>query len=140
MSGQRRTGVASLAEAMSELQIIEAALQQASRRRRWARALRGLWRGLLVGAVLLLVAIGVWHLLPVPSWIVTAAALAPFGDAAGSASALLGTTQFLVGAAAGGLVGLLHNGSAIPMSAVVATTLIGSFVALRAIAEKPSPL
>ena len=61
-----------MAEAMSELQIIEAALQQASRRRRWARALRGLWRGLLVGAVLLLVAIGVWHLLPVPSWTVTA--------------------------------------------------------------------
>ena len=70
-----------MAEAMSELQIIEAALQQASRRRRWARALRGLWRGLLVGAVLLLVAIGVWHLLPVPSWTVTAAALAPFACA-----------------------------------------------------------
>jgi uncharacterized protein with von Willebrand factor type A (vWA) domain len=66
---------------MSELQIIEAALQQASRRRRWARALRGLWRGLLVGAVLLLVAIGVWHLLPVPAWTVTAAALAPFACA-----------------------------------------------------------
>jgi uncharacterized protein with von Willebrand factor type A (vWA) domain len=66
---------------MSELQIIEAALQQASRRRRWARALRGLWRGLLVGAVFLLVVIGVWHLLPVPAWTVTAAALAPFGCA-----------------------------------------------------------
>ena len=45
MTGQRRAGAASLAEAMSELQIIESALQQAARRRRWARALRGLWRG-----------------------------------------------------------------------------------------------
>jgi uncharacterized protein with von Willebrand factor type A (vWA) domain len=66
-----------LAEAMSELQIIEAALQGASRRRRWARALRGLWRGLLVGAVLALVVIGVWHLLPMPFWTLTVAALAP---------------------------------------------------------------
>ncbi len=62
---------------MSELQIIEAALQQASRRRRWARALRGLWRGLLVGAILSLLVIGVWHLLPLPFWTLTAAALAP---------------------------------------------------------------
>ena len=67
-----------MAEAMSELQVIEAALQQAARRRRWARALRGLWRGLLVGAVLSLVVIGVWHLLPLPFWTVAAAALVPF--------------------------------------------------------------
>ena len=63
---------------MSELQIIEAALQEAARRRRWARALRGLWRGLLVGAVLSLLVIGAWHLLPLPLWTLTAAALAPF--------------------------------------------------------------
>jgi predicted nucleic acid-binding Zn-ribbon protein len=63
---------------MSELQIIEAALQEAARRRRWARALRGLWYGLLVGAVLSLVVIGVWHLLPLPLWALTAAALVPF--------------------------------------------------------------
>src|ERR1035437_10019893 len=62
---------------MSELQIIESALQQAGRRRRWARALRGLWWGLLVGAVLSLVVIGAWHLLPLPFWTLTTAALAP---------------------------------------------------------------
>src|SRR5664279_4721520 len=62
---------------MSELQIIEAALKEASRRRRWARALRGLWWGVLVGAVLALVVIGVWHLLPLPFWTLTVAALAP---------------------------------------------------------------
>ena len=63
---------------MSELQIIESALKEASRRRRWARALRGLWYGLLVGAVLSLVVIGVWHLLPLPLWTLTTAALVPF--------------------------------------------------------------
>jgi predicted nucleic acid-binding Zn-ribbon protein len=63
---------------MSELQIIESALKEASRRRRWARALRGLWYGLLVGAVLSLVVIGVWHLVPLPLWTLTAAALVPF--------------------------------------------------------------
>ena len=66
-----------MAAAMSELQIIESALEQASRRRRWARALRGLWYGLLVGAVLSLVLISVWHLVPLPLWTLTAAALVP---------------------------------------------------------------
>src|ERR1039458_3635190 len=77
-TGQRRAGAASLVEAMSELQIIESALKEASRRRRWARALRGLWYGLLVGAVLSLVVIGVWHLLPLPLWTLSVAALVPF--------------------------------------------------------------
>jgi predicted nucleic acid-binding Zn-ribbon protein len=63
---------------MSELQIIESALEQAARRRRWARALRGLWQGLLAGAVLSLLLIGVWHLLPLPLWTVTIATLVPF--------------------------------------------------------------
>jgi len=63
---------------MSELQVIESALEQAARRRRWARALRGLWHGLLVGSVVSLVAVGAWHLLPLPLWTLTVAALAPF--------------------------------------------------------------
>ncbi len=63
---------------MSELQVIESALEQAARRRRWARALRGLWYGLLVGSVVSLVAVGAWHLLPLPLWTLTVAALAPF--------------------------------------------------------------
>ncbi len=63
---------------MSELQIIESALQQAARRRRWARALRGLWYGLLVGSIFSLLAVGAWHLLPLPLWTLTLAALVPF--------------------------------------------------------------
>ena len=51
---------------------------------------------------------------------VTALALAPFEKAAGSASALLGTVQYSIGATAGAAVGLLHNGSAVPMTATMA--------------------
>ncbi len=63
---------------MSELQVIESALQQAARRRRWVRALRGLWYGLLAGAVVSLLLIAVWHLLPLPLWTLTLAAVIPF--------------------------------------------------------------
>jgi hypothetical protein len=52
--------------AMSELQIIETTLQRTARRRRLARALRGLWRGLMAGSLLWLVALGVFKLAPIP--------------------------------------------------------------------------
>jgi DHA1 family bicyclomycin/chloramphenicol resistance-like MFS transporter len=51
---------------------------------------------------------------------VTALALAPFDKAAGSASALLGTIQYTLGASAGALVGMFHNGTAVPMTATMA--------------------
>jgi hypothetical protein len=67
--------------AMSELQIIETTLQRAARRRRLARALRGLWRGLLAGSLLWLVALGVFKLAPIPVealwWTGGAALLSP---------------------------------------------------------------
>jgi uncharacterized protein with von Willebrand factor type A (vWA) domain len=63
---------------MSELQAIESALGKAATRRRWARALRGLWYGLLLGAVLSLLLLGAWHLWPLPLWALTCAVLAPF--------------------------------------------------------------
>jgi DHA1 family bicyclomycin/chloramphenicol resistance-like MFS transporter len=50
----------------------------------------------------------------------TALTLAPFGRGAGSASALLGTIQYTIGASAGALVGLFHDGTALPMIAVLA--------------------
>ena len=50
----------------------------------------------------------------------TALAMAPHGRVAGSASALLGTIQFVLGATAGAMVGLLGNGTAVPLAAVVA--------------------
>jgi DHA1 family bicyclomycin/chloramphenicol resistance-like MFS transporter len=50
----------------------------------------------------------------------TALAMAPHGTVAGSASALLGTVQFVLGASAGALVGFLANGTAVPLAAVIA--------------------
>jgi DHA1 family bicyclomycin/chloramphenicol resistance-like MFS transporter len=50
----------------------------------------------------------------------TALAMASHGQVAGSASALLGTLQFVLGATAGSLVGAFANGTAVPMAAVLA--------------------
>ena len=46
--------------------------------------------------------------------------MAPFARRAGGASALLGMLQYAIGAVSGALVGMLHNGSVVPMAAVVA--------------------
>ncbi len=59
---------------MSDLQFIEATLLGAARRRRKERALRGLWQGLLVGALIWLVTLGVYKLAPIPAWTLTVAA------------------------------------------------------------------
>jgi MFS transporter, DHA1 family, multidrug resistance protein len=56
----------------------------------------------------------------------TALAMSPQGRNAGSASALLGVTQFLLGGTAGGLVSVLYNGTAIPMALVIALCGLGA--------------
>ena len=61
----------------------------------------------------------------------TALAMAPHGAVAGSASALLGTLQFVLGATAGALVGALGNGTAVPLAAVVAGCGVLAFVTHR---------
>ncbi len=63
---------------MSELQIIQSALEGAGRRRRWARALRGLWIGLLSGALLSLLLIGIYHVRDLPLWTLTLSVALPF--------------------------------------------------------------
>ncbi len=55
----------------------------------------------------------------------TACALQDFPHMAGTASALSGCLQFGVGAFSGALVGVLYNGSALPMILVVATCASG---------------
>ena len=45
-----------------------------------------------------------------------AIALSRHGEAAGSAAALLGAAQFMVGGAVAPLVGALDNGTAVPMA------------------------
>lgn len=69
----------------------------------------------------------------------TAAAMAPYGGRAGSAAALLGAVQFACGAAAGALVGLLHNGTALPMVATIALCGVAAFLLLQFLALRPLP-
>ncbi|MDD2309538.1 MAG: multidrug effflux MFS transporter [Desulfuromonadaceae bacterium] len=69
---------------------------------------------------------------------VTALALAPFDRAAGSASALLGTIQYTLGASAGVLVGMLHNGSAVPMTATMAACGVMGWSAVIGLARSSS--
>jgi hypothetical protein len=62
---------------MSELQVIEQTLVRAARRRRTARAHRGLWLGLLAGGGCALLLVGAHILLPLPTGILIGAALSP---------------------------------------------------------------
>jgi DHA1 family bicyclomycin/chloramphenicol resistance-like MFS transporter len=63
----------------------------------------------------------------------TALAMAPHGAIAGSASALLGTLQFVLGATAGTIVGELGDGTVVPFAAVVAACGLGAFVICQTI-------
>ncbi|HEY6008722.1 MAG TPA: multidrug effflux MFS transporter [Geobacteraceae bacterium] len=69
---------------------------------------------------------------------VTALALAPFDKAAGSASALLGTIQYTLGASAGALVGMLHNGTAVPMLATMAACGVTGWCAVAGLGRSSS--
>jgi DHA1 family bicyclomycin/chloramphenicol resistance-like MFS transporter len=66
-----------------------------------------------------------------------ALAMAPHGAMAGSASALLGTLQFVVGATAGALVGILGNGTAVPFAAVIAGCGLGAFAMHQTLPSPP---
>ena len=99
----------------------------------------------VAGLVLLLDAVtgafGILGIL-VPLWVVlamvalcgpnaTALALAEHGERAGAASALLGASQFVVGALVAPLAGLGEAGSAVPMAATIAGALVAAAVLVR---------
>jgi len=65
-----------------------------------------------------------------------AGAMAPYAQNAGSAAALLGAIQFACGAAAGALVGILHNGSALPMVGVIALCTVSAFFVLQLLTRR----
>ncbi len=69
---------------------------------------------------------------------VTALALGPFENTAGSASALLGTIQYSIGATAGAVVDLLHNGTAAPMTATMAVCGVLGWCAAAGVAPAAS--
>lgn len=68
----------------------------------------------------------------------TAAAIAPYATMAGSASALLGFLQMGTGALAGWLVGRLHDGTTLPMAAVILAMATASLAA-RLLARRGAP-
>lgn len=91
------------------------------------------WGGLYSISVLLFIAL--FHVgLTYPN--IPAVALAPYGRVAGSASALLGAFQFLIGGAGGTLVGLFFNGTAFPMTACMAGFSITGWFLHTVLAEK----
>jgi DHA1 family bicyclomycin/chloramphenicol resistance-like MFS transporter len=63
--------------------------------------------------------------------------MAPHGRVAGNASALLGTLQFVIGAVAGALVGILYNGTAVPMAEVIALCEVAALIIFQALAYRP---
>jgi DHA1 family bicyclomycin/chloramphenicol resistance-like MFS transporter len=57
--------------------------------------------------------------------------MTPYGAVAGSASALMGTVQFGLGAAAGSLIGVFADGTARPFATVLAGCGFGAFALFR---------
>ncbi len=70
----------------------------------------------------------------------TAMAMQPFAAEAGSASALLGTIQSVIGATGGALVGIFHDGTAFPMATLIAAygLLAQGIVLLTRTGKSPS--
>lgn len=70
---------------MNALQSIQVTLERMARRRRMARLLHGMWCGLFAGALLWLVAVGVYKVVPLPlatlGWAALAALLCPVAGA-----------------------------------------------------------
>ena len=83
-----------------------------------------------IATALFLVASGLGFVMPNS----TALALADHPEAAGTASALLGALQFVVGAVAAPLVGAFADGTALPMAVVIAVAGAGGLVALGVLA------
>jgi len=61
----------------------------------------------------------------------TAAALSPFPRIAGSASSLMGSISFAIGAGLGAALGWLFDGSARPMATAIAMSATGAWLAMK---------
>ena len=87
----------------------------------------------LVGAMSLL-AFSMGFMVP----LAFANAMAPYPEMAGTASALIGFVQSVFSAAMGALVGLLFNGTGLPMFALIALLTIGALVSFLVIRPPPA--
>ena len=61
----------------------------------------------------------------------SALTMAPFTTQAGTASALLGTAQYVIGCVAGGLVSAFHNGTPQPLAFLMATNAVIGWLLMR---------
>ena len=68
-----------------------------------------------------------------------ALAMAPYEKMAGSASALLGTLQFAIGACAGTLIGLFHTGTAMPMAGIIGLCAVAALISFYTMTEQEIP-
>jgi DHA1 family bicyclomycin/chloramphenicol resistance-like MFS transporter len=102
--------------------------------------------GVALLAVVLIGGLGVWAVL-VPLFVVvssvgavmpnsTALALTDHPEAAGSASALLGMLQFVIGAGVAPLVGVAGKDTAVPMALMIALLSVGAIAALAALTRR----
>jgi MFS transporter, DHA1 family, multidrug resistance protein len=66
----------------------------------------------------------------------TALAMTDHPESAGSASALLGMLQFVIGAAAAPLVGVAGKDTAVPMAVMIALLAVGALVAMGALTRR----
>lgn len=70
----------------------------------------------------------------------TAVALAPFGDRAGLAAALLGTLQYGLAAAVSATIAHLHDGTAVPMAVGIAACGVAGVILMRILVGPREPL
>lgn len=106
--------------------------------------------GIALLTVVLVGGLGVWAVL-VPLFVVvsavgvvmpnsTALALTDHPDAAGSASALLGMLQFVIGAGVAPLVGVAGKHTAVPMAALIALLTVGGLVTMGLLTRRRAPV
>jgi DHA1 family bicyclomycin/chloramphenicol resistance-like MFS transporter len=104
--------------------------------------------GIALLTVVLVGGLGVWAVL-VPLFVVvsavgavmpnsTALALTDHPEAAGSASALLGMLQFVIGAGVAPLVGVAGKHTAVPMAALIALLTVGGLVTMGLTTRRPA--
>jgi DHA1 family bicyclomycin/chloramphenicol resistance-like MFS transporter len=114
-----------------------------------AALLAGAGAGVVLLTLVLIGGLGVWSVI-VPLFVVvasvgmvmpnsTALALTDHPEAAGSASALLGMLQFVVGAVAAPLVGIAGKHTAVPMALMIALLGVGALVAMGALTRRHAP-
>jgi DHA1 family bicyclomycin/chloramphenicol resistance-like MFS transporter len=65
-----------------------------------------------------------------------ASVMAPYDKMAGSASALLGTLNFAIGAGAGSLIGILHTGTAMPMAGIIGLCAVAALVSFYTMTDQ----